>query len=61
MRQFSGFGTPRDSNRRYHFLLDRGQTGLSVAFDMPTIMGYDSDHPRSHGEVGMCGVAIDSL
>ena len=61
MRQFSGFGTPRDSNQRYHFLLDRGQTGLSVAFDMPTIMGYDSDHPRAHGEVGMCGVAIDSL
>jgi methylmalonyl-CoA mutase N-terminal domain/subunit len=61
MRQFSGYGTARDSNQRYHFLLDRGQTGLSVAFDMPTIMGYDSDHPRSHGEVGMCGVAIDSL
>jgi methylmalonyl-CoA mutase N-terminal domain/subunit len=61
MRQFSGYGTARDSNRRYHFLLDRGQTGLSVAFDMPTIMGYDSDHHRSHGEVGMCGVAIDSL
>ena len=61
MRQFSGYGTARDSNLRYHFLLDRGQTGLSVAFDMPTIMGYDSDHPRSHGEVGMCGVAIDSL
>jgi methylmalonyl-CoA mutase N-terminal domain/subunit len=61
MRQFSGFGSARDSNLRYHFLLDRGQTGLSVAFDMPTIMGYDSDHPRSHGEVGMCGVAIDSL
>jgi methylmalonyl-CoA mutase N-terminal domain/subunit len=61
MRQFSGFGTARDSNERYHFLLDRGQTGLSVAFDMPTIMGYDSDHLRSHGEVGMCGVAIDSL
>jgi methylmalonyl-CoA mutase N-terminal domain/subunit len=61
MRQFSGYGTARDSNRRYHFLLDRGQTGLSVAFDMPTIMGYDSDHLRSHGEVGMCGVAIDSL
>jgi methylmalonyl-CoA mutase N-terminal domain/subunit len=61
MRQFSGYGTARDSNTRYHFLLDRGQTGLSVAFDMPTIMGYDSDHPRSHGEVGMCGVAIDSL
>jgi methylmalonyl-CoA mutase N-terminal domain/subunit len=61
MRQFSGYGTARDSNRRYHFLLDRGQTGLSVAFDMPTIMGYDSDHPRCRGEVGMCGVAIDSL
>jgi methylmalonyl-CoA mutase N-terminal domain/subunit len=61
MRQFSGFGTARDSNERYHFLLDRGQTGLSVAFDLPTIMGYDSDHPRVRGEVGMCGVAIDSL
>ncbi len=61
MRQFSGYGTARDSNLRYHFLLDRGQTGLSVAFDMPTIMGYDSDHLRSRGEVGMCGVAIDSL
>ncbi len=61
MRQFSGFGSARDSNERYHFLLGRGQTGLSVAFDMPTIMGYDSDHPRSLGEVGMCGVAIDSL
>jgi len=61
MRQFSGFGSARQSNERYHFLLGRGQTGLSVAFDMPTIMGYDSDHPRSHGEVGMCGVAIDSL
>jgi methylmalonyl-CoA mutase N-terminal domain/subunit len=61
MRQFSGYGSARDSNRRYHFLLDRGQTGLSVAFDMPTIMGYDSDHERSQGEVGMCGVAIDSL
>jgi methylmalonyl-CoA mutase N-terminal domain/subunit len=61
MRQFSGFGTASDSNKRYHFLLGRGQTGLSVAFDLPTIMGYDSDHPRAHGEVGMCGVAIDSL
>jgi methylmalonyl-CoA mutase N-terminal domain/subunit len=61
MRQFSGFGTPRDTNKRYHFLLDHGQTGLSVAFDMPTIMGYDSDHPRALGEVGKCGVAIDSL
>ena len=61
MRQFSGFGTARDTNKRYHFLLDHGQTGLSVAFDMPTIMGYDSDHARSLGEVGKCGVAIDSL
>ncbi len=61
MRQFSGFGTALDTNQRYHFLLDHGQTGLSVAFDMPTIMGYDSDHPRSLGEVGKCGVAIDSL
>jgi methylmalonyl-CoA mutase N-terminal domain/subunit len=61
MRQFSGFGTPRDSNRRYHYLLEKGQTGLSVAFDLPTLMGYDSDHERSLGEVGKCGVAIDSL
>ncbi|MDD3643085.1 MAG: methylmalonyl-CoA mutase family protein [Candidatus Krumholzibacteria bacterium] len=60
-RQFSGFGTARDTNGRYHYLLDHGQTGLSVAFDMPTIMGYDSDHERSEGEVGRCGVAIDSL
>ena len=61
MRQFSGFGTPKESNERYHFLLDHGQTGLSIAFDNPTIMGYDSDHPKAHGEVGKCGVAIDSL
>ncbi|HHW73761.1 MAG TPA: methylmalonyl-CoA mutase family protein [Firmicutes bacterium] len=61
MRQFSGFGDATDSNRRYRYLLEQGQTGLSVAFDMPTIMGYDSDHPRSAGEVGRCGVAIDSL
>jgi methylmalonyl-CoA mutase N-terminal domain/subunit len=61
MRQFSGMGTPRQTNQRYHFLLDRGQTGLSVAFDLPTLMGYDSDHPRSLGEVGVCGVAVDSL
>jgi len=53
MRQFSGFGTARDTNRRYHYLLKHGQTGLSVAFDMPTIMGYDSDHPRAEGEVLM--------
>src|SRR6185295_16283581 len=57
MRQFSGFATPRESNRRYHSLLGQGQTGLSIAFDNPTIMGYDSDHPKAHGEVGKCGVA----
>jgi methylmalonyl-CoA mutase, N-terminal domain len=61
MRQFSGFGDAFDSNQRYRFLLGQGQTGLSVAFDMPTIMGYDSDHARSAGEVGRCGVAVDSL
>ena len=61
MRQFSGFGTAEDTNKRYKFLLSRGQTGLSVAFDFPTLMGYDSDHPRSEGEVGKCGVAISSL
>jgi len=61
MRQFSGFGDAYDSNRRYCYLLEQGQTGLSVAFDLPTIMGYDSDHERSLGEVGRCGVAIDSL
>jgi methylmalonyl-CoA mutase N-terminal domain/subunit len=61
MRQFSGFGTARESNRRYHYLLEAGQTGLSIAFDNPTIMGYDSDHPKAHGEVGKCGVAVDSL
>ena len=61
MRQFSGFGTAKDTNQRYKFLLGKGQTGLSVAFDMPTIMGYDSDHPRAHGEVGRCGVAISCL
>ncbi|MGH7524434.1 MAG: acyl-CoA mutase large subunit family protein [Gemmatimonadales bacterium] len=61
MRQFAGFGTAADTNRRYKYLLERGQTGLSVAFDFPTLMGYDSDHPRSEGEVGKCGVAISSL
>ncbi len=61
MRQFAGFGTADDTNERYKFLLERGQTGLSVAFDFPTLMGYDSDHPRSEGEVGKCGVAISSL
>src|SRR6476620_4333708 len=61
MRQFAGFGSARDTNERYKFLLEHGQTGLSVAFDFPTLMGYDSDHPRSAGEVGKCGVAISSL
>ncbi|MCU1275845.1 MAG: methylmalonyl-CoA mutase [Bryobacterales bacterium] len=61
MRQFSGFATPEETNRRYHYLLEQGQTGLSVAFDLPTLMGYDSDHPMSEGEVGKCGVAISSL
>ena len=61
MRQFSGMGTPEETNRRYHMLLDHGQHGLSVAFDLPTLMGYDSDHERSLGEVGKCGVAVDSL
>ena len=61
MRQFAGFGSATDTNRRYKFLLEHGQTGLSVAFDFPTLMGYDSDHPRSEGEVGKCGVAISSL
>ena len=61
MRQFSGFGTAEDTNERYKFLLGRGQTGLSVAFDFPTLMGYDSDSPHADGEVGVCGVAIDSL
>src|SRR5881296_2890706 len=61
MRQFSGFGTAEDTNRRYHYLLEHGQTGLSVAFHLPTLMGFDSDHAMSEGEVGKCGVAIDSL
>ena len=61
MRQFAGFGTAEDTNRRFKFLLAHGQTGLSTAFDFPTLMGYDSDHPRAEGEVGMCGVAISSL
>ncbi len=61
MRQFAGFGSARDTNQRYKYLLSKGQTGLSVAFDMPTIMGYDSDHPRALGEVGKCGVAISCL
>jgi len=61
MRLFSGFGTSVETNERYKYLLNKGQTGLSVAFDMPTIMGYDSDHPMSKGEVGRCGVAICTL
>lgn len=61
MRQFAGFGSARDTNRRFKFLLEHGQTGLSVAFDFPTLMGYDSDHPRSEGEVGKTGVAVSSL
>jgi methylmalonyl-CoA mutase N-terminal domain/subunit len=61
MRQFAGFATPEETNRRYRYLLSQGQTGLSVAFDLPTLMGYDADHPQSEGEVGKCGVAISSL
>jgi methylmalonyl-CoA mutase, N-terminal domain len=61
MRQFAGFGTVEETNERFHYLLDHGQTGLSTAFDMPTLMGYDSDHPRSLGEVGREGVAVDTL
>ncbi len=61
MRQFAGYGTAEDTNRRFRYLLSQGQTGLSVAFDLPTLMGYDSDHPLSQGEVGKCGVAISSL
>ncbi len=58
MRQFAGFGTARDTNKRFHYLLDHGQTGLSTAFHFPTLMGYDSDSPRARGEVGVCGVAL---
>jgi methylmalonyl-CoA mutase N-terminal domain/subunit len=61
MRMFAGFGTPEQTNERFHYLLKEGQTGLSTAFDFPTLMGYDSDSPRSLGEVGMCGVAVDTL
>ena len=61
MRQFAGFGTAEETNARFRYLRDHGQTGLSTAFDMPTLMGYDSDHPRSLGEVGREGVAVDSL
>ena len=61
MRQFAGFGTPEDTNRRFKFLLEQGQTGLSTAFDMPTLMGYDADDELAEGEVGHCGVAVSSL
>ena len=60
-RQFSGFGTPEETNSRYHSLLNKGQTGLSVAYDMPTLMGYDPDHPWAKGEVGKCGVSVASI
>ncbi|MEK7348132.1 MAG: methylmalonyl-CoA mutase family protein, partial [Candidatus Eisenbacteria bacterium] len=61
MRQYAGFGTAEESNQRYRYLLSQGQTGLSVAFDLPTQMGYDSDSPRAEGEVGRVGVAISTL
>lgn len=61
MRQYAGFGTAESTNERFKYLLQAGQTGLSCAFDLPTQMGYDSDHPRSEGEIGKVGVAIDSL
>jgi methylmalonyl-CoA mutase, N-terminal domain len=61
MRQFSGFGSPEDTNQRLYYLLKQGQTGLSIAFDLPTLMGYDSDHPLAEGEVGKCGVSVSSL
>src|SRR5687768_9537896 len=61
MRQFAGFGTAEETNERFRYLLDHGQTGLSTAFDMPSLMGHDSDSPRSEGEVGREGVAIDTL
>ncbi len=61
MRQFAGFGGPEDTNRRFKYLLEHGQTGLSTAFDMPTLMGYDADHPRSLGEVGREGVSVSTL
>jgi methylmalonyl-CoA mutase N-terminal domain/subunit len=61
MRQFSGFSTPEETNSRYRYLLAQGQTGLSVAFDLPTLMGYDADHAMAHGEVGRCGAPVSSL
>ena len=61
MRQFAGMGTPKQTHDRFKYILEQGGTGLSTAFDLPTLMGYDSDHPRSLGEVGKCGVAVDTL
>src|SRR5207244_5774459 len=61
MRQFAGFGTAEETNQRFRYLLDHGQTGLSTAFDMPSLMGHDSDHPLSEGEVGREGVAVDTI
>jgi methylmalonyl-CoA mutase N-terminal domain/subunit len=61
MRQFAGFGSPEETNHRFKLLLSQGQTGLSVAFDMPTLMGYDADHEISNGEIGHCGVSISSM
>ena len=61
MRQFAGFGTPEETNARFKYLMAQGQTGLSVAYDLPTLMGYDADSPLSEGEVGKCGVAVSSL
>ncbi|MGE5810558.1 MAG: methylmalonyl-CoA mutase [Ignavibacteria bacterium] len=61
MRQFAGFGTPEDTNQRFHYLLSHGQTGISVAYDLPTLMGWDADAPMSEGEVGICGVSVSSL
>ena len=61
MRQYAGFSTAEESNKRYHYLLTQGVSGLSVAFDLPTQIGYDSDHPLAEGEVGKVGVAIDSI
>src|SRR5947209_7806667 len=61
MRQFAGFGTAQETNERFRYLLDHGQTGLSTAFDMPSLMGRDSDHPKSLGEVGREGVAVDTV
>src|ERR1700689_3438257 len=61
MRQYAGFSTAEESNKRYHYLLSKGKTGVSIAFDLPTQMGYDADHPLSEGEVGKVGVSISSL